>query len=80
MVGLSEYQKMVKIASEEAHKLNVSLLMVLGKSRQMSIAQARHKAMDRMYKELPLSYAEVASFFDRCHTTVMYAVEKLNVV
>ncbi len=76
MVTLKEYKKMVIITAEEAEKLDVSFVKVMGRNKHKSCTQARTKAMKRIYKALPVSYQEVGYFFRRHHTTVMHANKK----
>lgn len=76
MIYLKEYKQMVRITSEECEKLDVSFLRVMGRNKHKSIAQARQNAMKRIYNEMPVSYPEVATFFERDHTTIMHAAKK----
>lgn len=46
------------------------------RSRNTTVAQARHATIAALYEACQTSYSELARYFDRDHTTVMYAVSR----
>ncbi len=58
----------------KAHK--VSLAEMLSQRRARKLIQARHEAMWRVHHETTLSLPAIGRYFDRDHTSVLYAVRK----
>lgn len=62
-----------------AEHFGTTVEMILGPDRHLSVAEARHVAMFICKRRLlRLSYPEIGRAFQRDHTTVMSAVEKLE--
>lgn len=52
--------------------------LILGRSRMQRIADARQHSMFLARELTRYSYHQLGRFFDRDHTTVLYAVTKIN--
>jgi chromosomal replication initiator protein len=50
---------------------------IVGNKREKSVSNARQVAMYIFRRELDYSFAAIGSIFDKNHSTVMYAVEKI---
>ena len=67
------------LIAEEAAKAGVAVEEVMGRARRRSIVRARYAAMRAVHRAYPdKSYPELARFFARDHTTVMYALGALK--
>jgi chromosomal replication initiator protein len=51
---------------------------IVGNKREKSVSNARQVAMYIFRQELDYSFAAIGSIFDKNHSTVMYAVEKIS--
>ena len=51
---------------------------ILGKRRLKLIVDARHDAMYRMRNDLRMTYSHIGLIFNRDHSTVIHAVEKVT--
>lgn len=69
--------RMKEIAQIIAFQHKTTLNKIRGNSRVGPIVLARHRAMKAMF-EIGYSFHDIARFFDRDHTTVMYACRKAD--
>lgn len=70
-----EWARDIIVAS--ATEEGVHLGEVLGESRRRDVVQARHRAMYLIKATKPgLSFPQIAKWFDRDHTSTIYAVAK----
>lgn len=67
-----------EIIKEEAARAGLKVDDILGPSRAPPIVAARSYAMWRARKEIGWSFPEIGRVFHRDHTTVMYAVNKIE--
>lgn len=67
--------KMKEIVSIVAFQHGTTLNKIKGDSRVASLVQARHRAMKACY-EIGYCYNQIAIFFDKDHSTVIYACNK----
>lgn len=63
------------VAREVCEATGITLALLAGRSRKARIVRARHLAMRKAY-HYGASLGEIAAFFDRDHTTVLYALDK----
>lgn len=66
------------IATDIAKQHQLSLDDLRGPRRYKSIAEARRSAMASIYATGQFSYPQIGQFFNRDHTTVLYAVRRHN--
>lgn len=66
------------IIAEIARFYKVDRKKILGNSRPKNIATARQVAMYLCRELLDSSFTEIGSFFNRDHTTIIYAYEKIT--
>ena len=67
------------IIARVAHHYGLSIADITGHSRKLHIAYARQVAMWCIKTALPrVSFETIGGLFQRDHTTVMYAVEKID--
>lgn len=67
------------IVEQEAARAGLFACQITDFSRRAPIARARQIAMWRVRRELGLSFPQIAREFNkRDHTTVMYAVRKID--
>jgi chromosomal replication initiator protein len=69
---------MAEIAAEVAAIHGYTLAALCGDSRQKPLVHARQEAMQRCYRETGHSTTAVGRFFNRDHTTVVHAVQKIE--
>jgi hypothetical protein len=70
---------MERIAREEAEAGQITLEMILGPGRRRCEVRPRQLAMWRCVRELGASVTSVGRYFgDRDHTTVVFAVHKMD--
>ena len=72
---------MAEIIAEVSEETGVSVSAMRGPSRYRIIVYPRHYAMWRMVQEDRWTWAQIGRFFNRDHTTVIWAwrqVEKRN--
>jgi chromosomal replication initiator protein len=66
------------IAWEEAEKAGITYAQILGAQRSAVYVRPRHIAMWRASRETKANLSEIGRVFGRDHTTVLYAIGKVN--
>jgi hypothetical protein len=69
---------MAEITAEVAAMHGLALAVVRGASREKAVVRARQEAMWRCCRETGHSTTSVGRFFQRDHTTVVHAVQKIE--
>ena len=68
-----------KIISAVAEKYGISVELILGRRKTGEIVKARHYAVHMVRQLIPeLSITEIARIFNRDHTTIMAALQKMD--
>lgn len=67
-----------EILIEVCFMFKLSVQQILGKSKRAPKVKARHHLMWRLRKELKMSYGTIGKFCKRDHSTVVYAVQKIE--
>jgi len=78
---LPRVRTMADIAAEVSEETGISVAAMKGPSRYRIIVYPRQEAIWRMVQEDRWTWAQIARFFNRDHTTIIFAfrqVEKRN--
>ncbi len=67
-------KSMERVTYEIARQFNVTVADIMGRQRTMQIAKARQQAMFWAHVASNRSYANIARYFNRDHTTVLHAM------
>ena len=70
--------KMREVVKETVNYSGLSFATVMGETRKQPYVKVRQIAMWRLHSELKASASEIARFFRKDHTTVLYALEKME--
>ena len=71
-------RRMADITAEVAARHGLTAADIRGPARTKCIVAARHEAMAACRAEGIWSYPRIGMFFNRDHTTVLYAVRRLS--
>ena len=73
----NEEHKVKKIINTTASVYGISVMELLSNRRRRELSEARQAAIYLALKHTKWGYADLGRFFNRDHTTVMYAEKKL---
>lgn len=76
LVDCSNY--VATLVEDVAKYFNISVMELKSKSRKIEYSFPRHVAMYILNKKFEMSFAKIGSVFERDHTSIMYAVDKLQ--
>ena len=71
-------QTMWDITKAIANRAGISMVDIRGAGREKRFVEARHAAFMKIRKTLGRSLPEIGKFFNRDHSTVMYALRKME--
>ena len=71
-------QKEINVLKKVAQYFGVSLEDLLGQSRKKDFALPRHLSMFFLHCEEKLSLTRIGTLFNRDHTSILYAAEKIK--
>lgn len=74
----SNVQNYQSVINSVASIFGVQSEDIIGNKREKSVSNARQVAMYIFRKEMDYSFAAIGNIFDKNHSTVMYAVEKVS--
>lgn len=74
----SEQMRLKNIVAATAKVYGISPIDLLGRKRKKEFSEARQAAMLLASKCTKWGYSDIGRFFNRDHTTVMYAERKLE--
>lgn len=69
---------MREVVKETVDYSGLPFAKVMSETRQQPYVKVRQIAMYRLHKELNASASEIARFFRKDHTTVLYALRKVR--
>jgi len=73
-----EIAKVEKIIISTSKVTGVSIRDIISRRRDPKIVHARHIAMFLSHELTTLTYVSIGKAMDRDHTSIMYAIKKLN--
>ena len=73
--GLAKVEEIITATSKIT---GVAIMDIMSRRRDPKIIHARHIAMFLVYELTTLSYVSIGRAMDRDHTSIMYAIKKLN--
>lgn len=71
---MTPYGRVLSIVRPIAERHEVSVDDIMGRSRLRRITAARFEAFDAVKTRLDMTLCDVAHYFDRDHTTVIYGI------
>lgn len=69
-----------EIINKVARYYNVSAREIVAENRNADVVSARHISIYLMHKMLNMSYSEIAKYVKKNHTTVIYAINKIELM
>ena len=69
-----------EILEEVSHYFKIKMADLLSQTRQQKIVLPRQVAMYLSKKLTPNSLQEIGTFFGRDHTTILHAIDKIEII